>query len=223
VRLGFNYVLRLGETGGKRIEEARGNLPFTDLADFYRRTNLPESHVENLIMCGAMDKWGIPRRQLLWQLGTVEAQVNQLGLVFEDDPVDLPPLTKMEKLQAEYGVMGLSTNDHVIAHHRAWLSKKGCITSKQLQHCRDGEKVRIAGMSMVLQRPPTAKGTAFLTLQDEFLLMVDGILSRDVFERYEKEARKLLPVIEGKVQKRGNVINVRVERVYDLQAKFLAA
>src|SRR5664279_84806 len=159
IRMGFNYVATLGETGGKRIEDARGNKPFIDLMDFYKRTRLPQSQIENLIICGAMDEWNVPRRELLWRLGTVEAEANELGLVFEGERVDLPPLTRAEKLQAEHSVLGLSTNDHVIAPYRDWLNKKGVITSEQLRHCKNGERVRVAGMSVVLQRPPTAKGT----------------------------------------------------------------
>ena len=220
IRLGFNYVTTLGETGGKRIEEARGNKPFTSLVDFYKRTRLPQSQIQNLILCGAMTDWKLPFRDLLWQLGTVEQQVNELGLVIEGEYADLPPMTRAEKLQAEYSVLGMSTGDHILALYRDWLNTKAVTTSEQLKHCKNGQKVRIAGMQICLQRPPTAKGTAFLTIQDEFLNMVDAILSRDIFEANKSVMRKLLLTVEGRVQRRGNVINIIVERVYDLQDRF---
>ena len=225
IRLGFNYVTTLGKTGGEKIEGARGNRPFINLMDFYKRTKLPESKIENLILCGAMEDWQIPRRQLLWRLGTVAAQVNQLGLIFEEELVDLPPLTRADKLQAEVAVLGFSTSDHIIAHYRDWLNKKAVITSQQLLHCKEGQKVRIAGMSMVLQKPPTAKGFAFLTIQDEFfmkrdaLYMMDAIIPPKVFNAHQKILRKLLLVVEGRVQRNGNVINIIAERIYDLQEK----
>ena len=219
VRLGFNYVATLGKTGGEAIETARGNKPFISLTDFYRRTQLPESQIENLIICGAMVEWGMPYRELLWQLGTVATQVNALGLEFDDEMVDLPPMTRSEKVLSEYSVLGLSIEDHYIALHREWLSEKAVITSKQLKHCRNGQKVRIAGMQICLQRPPTAKGTAFLTTTDEFLGMVDTIIPKKVYDAHKRVAQKLLLVVEGRVQRNGNVINIVAERIYDLQEK----
>jgi len=139
---------------------------------------------------------------------------------FEDDPVELPPLTRSEKLQAQYAVLGLSPDDHIIAIHREWLSKKAVITSEQLKNCKNGERIRIAGMAIVLQRPPTAKGTAFLTTTDEYLNMVDTIVPAAIYEAHKRIVRKLLLVIEGKVQKNGNVINIIAERIYDLQEKY---
>ncbi|MCC6615324.1 MAG: error-prone DNA polymerase [Anaerolineae bacterium] len=225
IRLGFNYVTTLGDTGAAKIEAARGSQPFVDLTDFYKRTRLPESQIENLIICGAMEEWKVPRRELLWRLGTVAAQVNQLGLVFEEELVDLPPLTQAEKLRAELTVLGFSPDDHVMAHYRDWLNKKGVTTSEQLKRCRDGQKVRIAGVSMVLQRPPTAKGFAFLTLQDEFFAekdafyMMDIIISPKVYDAHHRIVRKLLLAVDGRVQKRGNIINIIAERIYDLQER----
>ncbi len=220
IRLGFNYVTTLGETGGKRIEEARGSQSFTSLVDFYKRTRLPESQIQNLILCGAMTDWKLPFRDLLWQLGTVAQQVNDLGLFIEEEFADLPPMSRAEKLQAEYSVLGMSTGDHILALYRSWLDTKAVTTTEQLKHCKNGQKVRVAGMQICLQRPPTAKGTAFLTLMDEHLNMADSILSRDIFEANKSVMKKLLLVVEGKVQRSGNVINIIVERVYDLQGKF---
>ncbi len=220
IRLGFNYVKTLGETGGKRIEEARGSKPFTSLVDFYRRTRLPQSQIQNLILCGAMSDWKLPFRDLLWQLGTVEQQVNELGLEIEGEFANLPPMTRVEKLQAEYSVLGMSAGDHIMGLYRSWLNTKAVTTTEQLKHCKNGQKVRVAGMQICLQRPPTAKGTAFLTVMDEYLNMADAILSRSIFEANKRVMKKLLLVVEGRVQRRANVINIIVERVYDLQERF---
>ena len=116
-------------------------------------------------------------------------------------------------------MLGVSANDHVMAYYRSWLNKKGVLTSEQLKRCKDGHKVRIAGMAVVLQRPPTAKGHAFLTLEDEFLSFMDVIIRPKVYDAHHRMVRKLLLAVEGRVQKRGNIINIIAERIYDLQER----
>ena len=101
--------------------------------------------------------------------------------------------------------------------YRSWLNQKGVLTSEQLKRCKDGQKVRIAGMAVVLQRPPTAKGHAFLTLEDEFLSFMDIIIRPQVYDAHRRIVRKLLLVVEGSVQRHGNVLNVLAERIYGLQ------
>ena len=91
IRLGFRYVNGLGESGSGRIEQARQNGLFADLSDFCNRVLLPRKLIENLILSGAMDSWGIPRRELIWQLGEVLHNDNYLGLTFATPAVDLPP------------------------------------------------------------------------------------------------------------------------------------
>lgn len=222
VRIGLAYVARLGETGAAKVVEARGGRRFSDLADFYHRTQLPESHIENLILCGAMNEWKRPHRDLLWELGTVveQARTNPLGLVFDDESAKFGPMSRMERLHAENFVLGLSTGEHGMALYREWLNDKGVITSQQLRRCKGGERVRIAGINIVLQRPPTAKGTAFLTLQDEYFEFMDVIINKPIFEAHRQmTTTKLLLAVEGVVQRSGIVINVVAERIYDLQER----
>jgi error-prone DNA polymerase len=212
IRMGLSYVAGLGEKGSTQVETARGSGRFRSLTDFYTRTRLPLSLIENLIIAGAMDEWGIPRRQLLWELGTTQAQDNPLGLIFDDEAVELPALSRSESLEGEYRMLGLSVHDHAIALYRDELFKRGILTSTQLHRCRDGQQVSVAGMQMVLQRPPTAKGFAFLTLEDEFNLM-NIILRPAVFNQYRRMLRGLLLIVEGKVQKRGHVTNVLANKI----------
>src|SRR5690606_28021789 len=80
IRLGLGYVKGLGEVGSRRVVEARGGTPFRSLAGLCRRTRLPRSLVENLILAGALDAWRIPRRRLLWELGRLRYPVEALPL-----------------------------------------------------------------------------------------------------------------------------------------------
>ncbi|MCL4267251.1 MAG: hypothetical protein KJ069_28995 [Anaerolineae bacterium] len=93
IRLGFNYVKGIHEEHMERIVDGRQTQAFSSLADFCQRTRLPRTVTENLIMCGAMDSWGLPRRQLLWELGTLRLPENGLPLDFVPETVTLPSLT----------------------------------------------------------------------------------------------------------------------------------
>jgi error-prone DNA polymerase len=144
IRLGLNYITGLGEGGAQRIAEARQTRSFADLTDFCRRTRLPRRMVEALIMAGACDSWGRPRRKLLWELGTLRYQEDELDLPVPDSDVELPLLTRAEAHTAEVAVLGLSTGDHIMAFYRQWLDQLGAQTSLTLETCDDGQRVKVA-------------------------------------------------------------------------------
>jgi len=209
IRLGFGYVSGLGEAGIRRILTARGERPFTDLADFCRRTRLPRRVVEDLIRVGSLDAWETPRRKLLWELGKLRYHEEELDLVFApDDGVELPPVSKAEAMGAEYEVLGLSTGDHCMALYRSWLTAKGILGSRELAACAPGKLVRAAGLVAVHQAPPTAKGHHFITLEDEDGL-INVIVRPDVYARYRRVLRTArLMIVEGVIQRRDGVVNL---------------
>jgi error-prone DNA polymerase len=216
IRLGLNYVTGLGETGARRILVARQAQLFTGLADFCRRTQLPRRVVENLILAGAMDGWQVRRRKLLWELGRLHYHAEELDLVFLDDGVALPPLSQVEELAAEYGVLGLTTGSHVMRLYRSWLEERGIRGSRDLETCEDRERVIVAGLVVVHQAPPTARGYHFITLEDEDGL-IDLIVRPDVYARYRRvlHAAPVL-MVEGTLQRKGGVINLLARQVLTL-------
>jgi len=208
IRLGFLYVQGLGEAGIQRIITARKARAFSDLADFCRRTRLPRQIAEKLILAGAMDGWGMPRRKLLWEQGKLRYQEEELDLVFTDEGVELPPLSRVEAMGMEYGILGLSTGEHIIALYRPWLARQGILSSEELAACSDGREVRVAGLVVVHQSPPTAKGHHFLTLEDESG-MINVIVRPDVHEQYQHVLHGVpLLVVEGVTQRRDGVVNL---------------
>jgi error-prone DNA polymerase len=211
LRLGFAYVDSLGEASLEILEQAREGGPYASLRGFCQRTKLSRKAIENLIMVGAMDCWGKPRRELVWELGTVRYDEGEMDLSPPLEEIDLPQLSQAEELRAEYGILGLPVGDQVMALYRPELEKLGVLTSKQLEGKRNGEKVKVAGMAVVRQRPPTAKGFVFITLEDEEGLM-NVIVRPDVYERYYRTIRNsLLMIVEGTVQRQGGLINVLAE------------
>ena len=212
IRLGFRYVAGMGEASLVRLEEVRRTGAFRGLSDFCRRTKLPRRVVENLILVGAMDAWNVPRRKLIWELGKLRYHEEELDLALLDDGVELPPLSQAEEMGMEYGILGLSTGDHVMALRRPRLKKIGILSSLDLESRRDKEKVKVAGLVVVRQAPPTAKGHVFITLEDEYGL-VNVIVRPGVYQRFRHCLRNApLITVEGILQKRSGVVSVLAQR-----------
>ncbi len=199
IRLGFKYVKGFGEEAAARIEESRRGKPFASLADLCKRTRLPRRLVEHLILVGAVDTWGIQPRKLLWELARLR---------YLEEELELPALSRGEALALEYGILGLTTGEHVMALYRRWLEAQGFVDSRDLEECRAGQSVRVAGLVVVHQAPPTAKGFRFVTLEDEEGLM-NVIVNPSTYARYRRQlAATPLLIVKGTVQKGDGVINV---------------
>ena len=222
VRLGLNYVNGLGQADMARIVIARRAQPFGDFADFCRRTRLPRSLIEQLIMAGAFDGWHRPRRDVLWELGTLRYHANELELAVPGTGVTLPPLTRAEAHATEVSILGLSTGEHVMAFYRSWLEQHGVLGSAALAACDDGQRVRVAGLCVVHQAPPTANGYQFLTLEDEWG-MSNVIVSPGVTQIKKLPSRRgygfndlTFLLVEGIVQRDGTVVNILATRICPL-------
>ena len=211
IRLGLRYVHGLGEAWQARIVERRGEDPFADLASFCRRTRLPRPAVENLVRAGALEGLG-DRRTLLWELGGLVYQEEGLDMALPVEPAALPSLEHAERLAWEYELLGMAPGEQVMALYREALRARGVVDSRALQEQSDGDRVRVAGWAVVRQRPPTAKGHLFITLEDEEGLM-NLIVRPDVYERYRAVLRDApLLWVEGRLQREGQVLSVLVQR-----------
>jgi error-prone DNA polymerase len=217
VRLGLSYVHGLGEAWPGRIVGRRGGRPFRDLRDFCRHTRLPRPVVENLVRAGAMDGFGRARRDLLWELGGLVYQEEGLDIEVPVEPVMLPALGRAERLAWEVELLGLTPGDHLMGLYREALRAQGVLSSGELERRRDGRTVRVAGLVVVRQRPPTAKGHVFITLEDEEGL-VDLIVRPDVYHRYRGVLRGApLLLVEGRLQREGHALSVLVVRAAALR------
>jgi error-prone DNA polymerase len=212
IRLGFNYIKGMGEASITRLEEARQTQTFTGLADLCRRTRLSRRLIENLIMAGALDKWGIPRRQLLWTLGQIRYREEELDLIFPTGEVELPVLSPTEALAAERAILGLSTGEHIMTLYRPWLVERGILGSWELAGHPAGKRARLAGQVVVHQAPPTAKGYHFITLEDEAGL-IDVIIRPQVYASHRRLLHTVAYlIVEGVVQHQNGVTNLLASR-----------
>ena len=220
VQLGFQLVQGMSQPLAQAIELARDRdgLFFTIRA-LIQRTQLKPQLIERLIQAGACDAWGLERRELLWQLWLLQ----RIGLFCEDlfsqQQSVCPPLdssSEWDKLRSEYQTMGLSVKRHPIALMRVELDKRGIVASEALAAIPDEGAVSVAGMVVCRQRPPTAKGFAFITLEDEKGLM-NIIVSPQVYEASRAIFRQSsLLLVHGQLQKREGLINVLAKELMPL-------
>ena len=162
----------------------------------------------------------MPRRQLLWELGQLHYREEELELVIPTDAVDLPPLARVEASALEQELLGLSTGDHVMALYRPWLVGQGILGSWELKEQPEGKQVQVAGLVVVHQAPPTAKGFHFITLEDEAGLM-DVIVRPQVYSRYRRLLRTVcLLIFQGVVQREESVVNVLARQAVALPHSF---
>ena len=194
------------------IERVRSDGPFASLRDFVQRTQLELRLIERLIQVGAFDCFGRSRRELLWQLWILD-RWREENLLVEPKltPPKLPPLESWDRFEGEYHTQGFSPHCHPMQLIRQKLNARHIYRSDKLEVYRDGIPVRVAGLVICIQRPPTARGFAFLTLEDESGL-INVIIPPDVYETY-RSVVKLSPFVcvKGKLQRQDNVLSIRAE------------
>jgi error-prone DNA polymerase len=227
MRVGFNYVRDLGEDGRKAIVAERDGRPYNSFDDFLHRLRgapVGPRAVRNLVMVGAFDALGQPRRELLWGWQErwhghglrrgIEKQ-SELGLNGTAPP--LPAVDAFDQNQLEYRISDLSTGHHLIHFCRERLQKLGALESNKLAAIPDHHKVRVAGLVITRQAPMTAKKIRFFTLEDEFG-QVNVTIKPDVYERYRNVAnRQPILVIDGVMQRQDGVYSVLASHIEALQ------
>ena len=194
---------------------------YASLEDFYARTRLDREAVENLILVGAFDFLGVPRRQLLWKLGMLVKQPpDTMPLRMPLPGVELPQMTLKDKIAADYQIQGLSARHHPMEVFRSEVSKDKVLKSSDIAAIPSGTKVRVAGCVVCRQMPGTAKGHVFITLEDECGL-TNVILRPQIYDKYRQIAR-LEPVIivEGTLQKHDGIVNIVAQQLRPIKPSY---
>jgi len=223
VRLGLRFVRGLSAEAGARIVAERAAAPFSSLADFAQRAAPKRNEIEALAESGALaslDARASERRAALWQVTALERDRSSLlaGTPPPDAEREVPlaALSPLETTLADYRTTGLTTGPHVMAHLRESLRSRGVLATRELQRVPNGRYVRTAGHVIVRQRPGSAKGFCFVTLEDE-TGTTNGVFTPDQFERLRGPLHAS-PLIEiaGPIQNVDGVIHVRVREVRPL-------
>ena len=210
VRIGLRYVAGLGEDAGRRVESERVRAAFTSLGDLVERCSLREDKRLRLARAGACAVLGGSRRDVLWQVAALDRDPASLFARMRGTPASpLPPMSALEETLADYASSGLTTGPHVMAHLREHLRGLGVVTSAELRQVPHGHRARIAGHVITRQRPGTARGMLFLTLEDE-TGTCNAVIIPPVFRHHRRlfHTGRLL-LVEGPVQKVDGVIHVK--------------
>ncbi len=217
VRLGFRYVKSLGEEGANAIATEREKGDFSSFRDFCFRVRLDKDALRHLIAIGAFDRLERSRRQLLWALRSIDRTSSGEMELERPERAPLDEMTGRDELLADYRIQGFSASSHLLALFRERLRNEGLIKSSQLSRLASGSAVAIGGYNICLQMPPTAKGFAFITLEDEEGL-VNVVVKPNVYRTYRQLVRlKPLLIVEGAVEQKDGVINVMAEKIRCLQ------
>jgi error-prone DNA polymerase len=226
VRLGLKYVNGLREETGLRAESERRRSPFHSIADFAARVGPNKRELVAIAYSGGFAAFGMTRREALWQAAAIERDSDSLLAGAEHSTVSredggggpqLPGMTGVEETLADYSATSITIGPHVMAHLRQSLKSHGILSAAELADTLNGSWVKVAGVVIVRQRPGTAKGLLFLTLEDE-----TGIANAMVTPELFHANRGLLHsaqmlIVEGPLQKHEEVIHVLGRRFTELK------
>jgi error-prone DNA polymerase len=214
--LGLSNVNGIGATGSTRILEARRAGLFVNLFDFCQRTKLPRSLIQNLALAGALDEFDRDRRRVIWKLSSLQYHEAELPLVYPETTLELEPFSSMEAFAYQHKVLGLSADQHPMNFYSNGQKERGIIDSLVLSKKQNGELVRVGGLVVMHQAPPTANGVHFVTLEDA-AGFINIIFHPKAYTQYRKVVRGYaMLLIEGEVQRKGQVINVVAARATPL-------
>jgi error-prone DNA polymerase len=184
VRLGLNYVTSLRAPAVTTIIEERNHRPFASIEDFARRTKLHADELERLASIGAFAAFDRTRRDALWQAAALGQSPGPLfDQPLQESRTPLPEMSTLDRLRADIMGTDLTIGPHPVARFRDQLKRSNVLRAVDLPRQRDGDFVRVAGAVICRQRPGTAKGFLFLTLEDETGL-VNVIVRPDQFDRF---------------------------------------
>jgi error-prone DNA polymerase len=220
LRLGMRYAKGLREEAGRAILEARAQLAFSSVDDLALRVReLRKDELNRLAEIGALNSLDkLHRRDALWQAQRAILPVGPLLAPLEekDAPSPLARMNTEERLWADYRGTGMTIGRHPMAWRRAEMNARGVTPANRLAAVPDGRVVRIAGSVIVRQRPGTAKGFVFLSMEDETGIM-NAIITPQMFDRYKFPVLgEPFLLIEGVLQNLDGVISVKAGHIEGL-------
>jgi error-prone DNA polymerase len=221
LRLGFHLVRGLGSAQKERLETALRGGPFADLLAFAQRTQLEKEAIENLAVAGAFVPWFTTRREAMWALRALDERESrgELGKLMDvDEPaVRFAALSAKAETAFDLWSTGVTTKAQAVAHFRAQLDAQRVLSATRLASMPNHLVCRVGGLVITRQRPGTAKGFVFLTIEDETGL-VNIIVRPDVYERYRRVIRtSSMLVVEGVLQKEQGTIDLLARAAWTLE------
>src|SRR5215469_2235324 len=218
-RMGLCYVTGLREEIGLRIESERARRQFDSIADLTARVGPNRREIDALAYSGAFAAFGLTRRDAMWNAAAVERDPKSLlaGAKPRDGEVPLAPMAPIEETLADYAATGLTTGPHLMKYLRNDLTARGILSADALTRAKHESWVKTAGVVIVRQRPGTAKGFLFITLEDETGIS-NLIVTPDFFQKNRLLLRSAgILQAEGVLQRVDGVTAIRARRFAEIK------
>ncbi|MBV8191455.1 MAG: error-prone DNA polymerase [Alphaproteobacteria bacterium] len=223
LRLGLRQVTGVAEDDMKRLVERRGAQPYRDPVDLWRRSGIGKRQIIALARADAFASLGLSRRDVLWAVRSL----SDAPLPLLDGPqalrdlepsVHLPALTLGEQVVDDYAAISMTLRAHPLALLRPRLAERDVAPTEVLKTCSNGDVFTLAGLVLVRQRPGTASGVVFVTIEDEHGI-ANLVVWPAVFERYRRVVMGArLLAVRGRIQREGLVIHLVAEELWDWSA-----
>jgi error-prone DNA polymerase len=217
VRLGLRMVKGMQPAWVRHLVETRSRLGcFTSVDDLHRRAGLTRTTLKALAEADAFTSMGLSRREALWRVLAIDDTPAPLfDTPADDGGVVLPVMPRGQEVLSDYATVGLSLKAHPIALVRELLDRQGIVAAGRVKQLRHGSRVSVCGLVLIRQRPGTASGVVFITLEDETGI-VNLIVRPHLFDRYRQAARHAaIMQCDGWVERQGDVIHVSARRMVD--------
>jgi error-prone DNA polymerase len=226
VRLGLRQIRGLSNADGAKIVGARTTTPFESVEDVWRRSGVQRASIEKLADGDAFHSFSVDRRQGLWKVrglgeaplplfAAADRQAETFSAEGVEPDVALRAMTDGREVIEDYRALQLSLRAHPLSFVRDELTRRGVTKCADLANIRDGRHVEVAGIVLVRQKPGSAKGVLFITIEDETGVS-NGILWPDRFEAQRRTIMSASMVgMKGRVQKEGEIIHVICDRIID--------
>jgi error-prone DNA polymerase len=213
----MKIVTGLAQVDADAVLDARASGPFASIPDVWRRSQVKPAALERLARADAFHCFGHDRRQALWAVKALGEKPLPLLEAMEvlEPAVALTPLTAGREVVEDYRSTQLSLRAHPLTFLRERLASAGIVPAAALANIKDGRKVEVAGVILVRQKPGSAKGVLFITIEDE-TGVANAILWPDRFEAQRSTVMSASMIgIQGTVQREGLVIHVITDRIVD--------
>ena len=226
VRLGLRMAKGLSEAHGTALVLARGEHPYTTIEELWRRAAIPTAALERLAEADAYNTLQVDRRGAIWAIRALGDAPLPLFAAADtgprpspeivEPPVELAPMRPGRTVVEDYASLGLTLRQHPVSFLREDLRNAGMVPCAGLDTVRDGRRVIVAGLVLVRQKPGSAKGVMFITIEDETGI-ANLILWPSIFERQRRLVLTTsMLACHGRVQREAGVIHVITERLEDL-------
>jgi len=227
VRLGFRMVHGLSNANGAMIPIVRAEQPFSSIEDLWRRAGISVKALKHLAEADAYGSLGVSRRDALWTIEGLSDEVLPLFAAADErertirpelvEPeVDLVPMTEGREVVEDYRSIGLTLRRHPLSFLRQELTERRIRSCADLHRARDGERVTVAGLVLVRQKPGSAKGVTFMTIEDE-TDVANLVIWSAVFEKHRRLILSSGMIgCRGRVQREGGVTHLIAEHFIDL-------